>query len=111
MQNQLGINWTGSKPYHELLADCFAGMYFRYGIWTSTWLNNYNDLAEARNQIRVLGAHRHGAAQRRLNAFNYGLTQTKWWGCPAAQASTTKSASQQSRNGAPDGALLYLSPP
>ncbi len=82
MENQLHINWTGSKPYHELLADCFAGMYFRYGIWTSRWLNNYNDLAEARNQISVLPwDDLHGSAQRRLNAFNYGLTQTKWWGC------------------------------
>ena len=51
MESLLNINWTASRPYHELLADCFAGMYFRYGVYTSRKLN-YNDYRyDARNQI------------------------------------------------------------
>jgi predicted metalloprotease len=67
----LGISWT--QPYHELLADCFAGQYFRYGVNTSRKLL-YNDYLEARNQIWALATSSasHGGKLQRLRAFDYG---------------------------------------
>jgi len=79
----LGINWTGYQPYHELLADCFAGMYFRYGV-NSSRLLNYNDYAiDARNQIWALTYPdpAHGTREQRLRAFDFGYSQTTYNGC------------------------------
>ena len=77
----LGINWTRSAPYHELLADCFAGMYFRYGTYTSRRLSG-NDYQQARNQIWALSPSAlHGTRVQRLRAFDFGFTQTAWRGC------------------------------
>lgn len=70
-QWSLGISWP--QPYHELLADCFAGQYFRYGVRTSGKLN-YNDYLEARNQIWALAVSSptHGGKAQRLRAFDFG---------------------------------------
>lgn len=82
IESLLGINWTTSKPYHELLADCFAGMYFRHGIYTSKRLNS-NDYLEARNQIWALGAGDtdHGTNSQRLRAFDFGFQQVNRNNC------------------------------
>jgi predicted metalloprotease len=70
-----GINFA--QPYQELLADCFAGQYFRYGVNTSRLLN-YNDYAtDARSQIWALTFPdpAHGTREQRLRAFDYGYAQ------------------------------------
>ncbi len=76
------INWP--KPYHELLADCFAGLYFRYGVYTSGKLN-YNDYLEARIMLSRTAATSpsHGGAARRLKAFDYGFQRIGWTSCTA----------------------------
>jgi predicted metalloprotease len=76
VEKLLGINWTSYVPYHELLADCFAGMYFHHGVYTSGKLN-YNDYSEARNQIWALSDSdvAHGTRTQRLQAFDFGFRQ------------------------------------
>jgi predicted metalloprotease len=78
MQRLLGINWRNYAPYHELLADCFAGMYIYYGIHTSRKLNA-NDYGEARNQIWALpdGDQAHGTRLQRLRAFDFGFGRSR----------------------------------
>jgi predicted metalloprotease len=76
----LGINW--GQPYHELLADCFAGLYFRYGVNVSKKLV-YNDYLEARNAIWRLSWNdpEHGTPDRRLKAFDYGFNRVGYQSC------------------------------
>ena len=67
----LNISWN--QPYHELLADCFAGQYFRYGVNTSRKLNS-NDYLEARTMLSRMAptSASHGGAAQRVRAFTYG---------------------------------------
>jgi hypothetical protein len=84
IEDLLGINWTSSAPYHELLADCFAGMYFRYGVQNTKGALNSNDYGyDARNQIWALTSSgaAHGTREQRLKAFDFGYTQTTYNGC------------------------------
>ena len=76
IEKLLGIDWRTYAPYHELLADCFAGMYFHHGVYTSRVLR-YNDYLEARNQIWALGDgdQAHGTRIQRLDAFDFGFEQ------------------------------------
>jgi len=76
VEKMLGINWTAYAPYHELLADCFAGMYFHHAIYTSGKLNS-GDYTEAWNQISALSWNdtAHGTPTQRHNAFAYGFRQ------------------------------------
>jgi predicted metalloprotease len=85
IQQLLGINWRAFPPYHELLADCFAGMYFRYGVNTSRKLV-YADYNEARNQIWALvnSDADHGTRSQRLRAFDFGYTQAAHSGCTSS---------------------------
>ena len=77
----LGLDWTSAPPYHELLADCFAGLYFRYGVYTSKNLN-YNDYLEARAMLWRMGTDTvHGTPARRLKAFDYGFGRIGWRSC------------------------------
>ena len=74
VEKLLSINFRA--PFHELLADCFAGMYFNRGVNTSRKLK-YNDYLEARNQIWALSAGDadHGTPAQRLRAFDFGYRQ------------------------------------
>lgn len=76
----LRVSW--GAPYYELLADCFAGLYFRYGVYTSRKLN-YNDYLEARNQIWTLAVSSpsHGGRSQRLAAFDYGFNSVGYTSC------------------------------
>jgi predicted metalloprotease len=76
VEKLLQIDWTRYPPYHELLADCFAGMYFHHGIYTSRKLVS-GDYTEAWNQITALswGDTVHGTPTQRHNAFAYGVRQ------------------------------------
>jgi predicted metalloprotease len=76
VEKLLGIDWRMYAPYHELLADCFAGMYFHHGVYTSGKLVN-SDYAEAWNQISALSVNdtAHGTPTQRHNAFAYGFRQ------------------------------------
>ncbi len=70
------LNISFRAPYQELLADCFAGMYFHHGYYTSGKLN-YGDYGEARNQIWALTGPDalHGTRDQRLRAFDFGFRQ------------------------------------
>jgi hypothetical protein len=75
--------WRNGKTL-ELLADCYAGTYFKYGSGKGTvWWADYQ---EARNQIWALlyddGSH--GSRQERLTAFDYGYRIGNWQTCAAA---------------------------
>jgi len=75
---------TRANPNNELLADCFAGMYVRYGV-TRSYRLFYNDYLEARKQIWALGWDlTHGTPQQRLNAFDRGYSNGTWAGCITA---------------------------
>jgi predicted metalloprotease len=76
VEKLLAIDWTMYTPYHELLADCFAGMYFHHGIYTSRTLV-LSDYTEAWNQISALSWSdtAHGTPTQRHNAFAYGFRQ------------------------------------
>jgi predicted metalloprotease len=76
VENLLGIDWRAYPPYQELLADCFAGMYFHHGVHTSRKLV-YGDYTEAWNQISALSWNdtSHGTPTQRHNAFVYGFQQ------------------------------------
>lgn len=77
----LGINWRASAPYNELVATCFAGLYFRWAV-TYSKLLNYRDYLEARNLLRVSQTdHEHGTAAQELRAFDFGFSQTDWRAC------------------------------
>lgn len=83
IEELLRINWTSSAPYHELLADCFAGMYFRFGVQNAKGALTFNDYRyDARNQIWALTpSTSHGTRAQRLRAFDFGYTQTTYNGC------------------------------
>jgi len=60
-------------PNQELMADCFAGLYIRYGYSKSGKIN-YADYQEARNQLWALASSpSHGTNRQRLGAFDYGF--------------------------------------
>jgi predicted metalloprotease len=76
-----GIKWRSSPPYEELLADCFAGLYFRYGVYTSGTLV-YHDYLEARTMLSRLSSSRsHGTPAQRVRAFDYGFNRIGWRSC------------------------------
>jgi predicted metalloprotease len=83
IEELLEIDWRSYAPYHELLADCFAGMYFRHGVVNANGALNYNDYRyDARNQIWALNySPSHGTREQRLRAFDFGYTQTTYRGC------------------------------
>jgi len=71
MQRLLSVR--AGQPNNELMADCFAGLYFRYGYSRSGKLS-WADYEEARNQLWALGSSpTHGTNQQRLGAFDYGF--------------------------------------
>jgi predicted metalloprotease len=75
------LNWPA--PYHELLADCFAGLYFRWGVYSSGKLA-YNDYLEARTMLSRMGTDAaHGGPAQRLRAFDYGFNRVGWTSCTA----------------------------
>jgi hypothetical protein len=82
---QVIYNQSRSLPRHELLADCFAGMYVRYGV-TRSFRLAYNDYLEARNQIWALSWNDadHGTPAQRLAAFDYGYSTGSWSSCISA---------------------------
>jgi predicted metalloprotease len=80
-QRMLGYNWRASPPYHELLADCFAGLYFRWGVRTSGALAE-GDYREARRMLSYASYDRdHGTATQRLRAFDYGYRSIGYRAC------------------------------
>jgi predicted metalloprotease len=75
------ISW--GEPYHELLADCFAGLYFRWGVYTSGKLV-YNDYLEARTMLSRMATNAsHGSPAQRMRAFDYGFNHIGWTSCTA----------------------------
>jgi predicted metalloprotease len=76
----LRISWNA--PYHELLADCFAGLYFRWGVYQSGKLN-YNDYLEARTMLSRMApsSPTHGGAASRVRAFDYGFARVGYTSC------------------------------
>jgi len=80
-ERMLGIDWTSAAPYHEQLADCFAGLYFRWGVYHSKRLV-LADVNEARVMFSRLGTDRdHGTPQQRLRAFDYGFNSIGYKAC------------------------------
>jgi predicted metalloprotease len=60
-------------PNNELMADCFAGLYMRYG-YSNSGKVFWADYQEARNQLWALGPDpSHGTNAQRLGAFDYGF--------------------------------------
>ncbi len=83
-ERMLGISWRA--PYHELLADCFAGLYFRYGVNSSRKLV-YADYLEARTMLSQMYAdYAHGTAAQRLRAFDYGYGRIGYTSCTNGSA-------------------------
>ena len=82
IEKLLGVNRV--QPNQELMADCFAGLYVRYGYSKSGKLS-YADYQEARNQIWALGpSPSHGTKEQRLAAFDYGFRTFTLKSCLAA---------------------------
>jgi predicted metalloprotease len=81
IQRLAGLN-PRIAPNVELQADCFAGMYVRYGVSNSYRLF-YNDYTEARSQIWALRSNdpSHGTPQQRLNNFDWGYNQLYYPSC------------------------------
>jgi predicted metalloprotease len=78
-ERMLNISWP--VPYHELLADCFAGLYFRYGVNVSRKLA-YADYLEARTMLSQMLADRdHGTPAQRIRAFDYGYSRIGYTSC------------------------------
>jgi predicted metalloprotease len=74
-------NLPRSAPNNELLADCFAGVYFQYARY---WGRLYwADYLEAQNQINHLSWSdtAHGTPPQRLYAFQYGFNTGNWRSC------------------------------
>lgn len=68
-------------PNFELMADCFAGLYFRYGYSKSGKIL-WADYQEARNQLWALGSSpSHGTNRQRLGAFDFGFKNFTLKGC------------------------------
>lgn len=68
-------------PYQELMADCFAGLYFRWGVYESGKLA-YNDYLEARSALSRLGSSSsHGTSAQRMRAFDFGFKNIGWRSC------------------------------
>jgi predicted metalloprotease len=69
-------------PNMELQADCFAGMYVRYGIGVSHRLVG-DDYGEARYQISLLSWNdtSHGTPTQRLANFDWGYNQYAFGSC------------------------------
>ena len=57
----------------ELQADCFAGLYMRFG-YSKSGKVSWSDYQEARNQLWALGSSQsHGTNAQRLAALDYGF--------------------------------------
>lgn len=72
-----------AAPNLELLADCYAGVFFQYdrALGHLFW----NDYLEARNQIWALSWSdpQHGTPSQRLASFDFGFNHT-WQNCANA---------------------------
>jgi predicted metalloprotease len=79
VEHLLGVSWN--DPYHELLANCFAGMYFRHAIYTSAVLTaaDYQEARAFLANIREESVH--GTRAQNLRSFGYGFQQTNYHAC------------------------------